>query len=72
LTQLALEEGQTFLYFLIMATATSDVTVLAIKPLAPKADYPRILKYHGTAPPQYPDYNEETGEMSWNPHKHKF
>lgn len=73
MTQLALIEGQTFLYFFDYGDSHEfDVTVLTINPLAPKADYPRILSYHGKSPPQYPDYDEETGEISWNPHRHKF
>jgi hypothetical protein len=70
--QLALQEGQTFLYFFDYGDSHEfDVTVLAINPLAPKADYPRTLDFHGKAPPQYPDYDEETGELSWDPYSHK-
>ncbi len=70
--QLNLQEGQTFLYFFDYGDSHEfDVTVLAVTPLAPKAQYPRIVAYHGTAPPQYPEIDEETGEWSWDPHRHK-
>jgi hypothetical protein len=71
MAQLGLREGQTFLYLFDYGDSHEfDVTVLAINPLAPKADYPRILDYHGQAPPQYPDIDEETGEMSWDPYQY--
>ncbi len=71
MAQLDLREGQTFLYFFDYGDSHEfDVTVLKINPLAPKADYPRILDYHGQAPPQYPDIDEETDEMSWDPYRH--
>jgi hypothetical protein len=71
MAQLGLSEGQTFLYFFDYGDSHEfDVTVLAINELAPKTTYPRILDYHGQAPPQYPDIDEETGEMSWDPYRH--
>lgn len=71
MAQLDLSEGQTFLYFFDYGDSHEfDVTTLKINPLAPKAGYPRILDYHGEAPPQYPDIDEETGEMSWDPYRH--
>jgi hypothetical protein len=73
MAQLDLREGQIFLYFFDYGDSHEfDVTILKINELAPKADYPRILDYHGQAPPQYPDIDEETGEWSWDPHSHKF
>ena len=39
-----------------------DVQVVKIDPSAPKGNYPRIVAEQGKAPPQYPDYDEETGE----------
>lgn len=69
--QLDLSEGQTFLYLFDYGDNHEfDVTVLKINQLAPKADYPRIVDFHGEAPPQYPDIDEETGEMSWDPYRH--
>jgi hypothetical protein len=69
--QLELNEGQTFLYlFDYGETHEFDVTVKRINPLSPKGEYPRILKYHGKSPPQYPDFNEKSGEPSWDPHRH--
>lgn len=71
MAQLDLQEGQTFLYFFDYGDSHEfDVTVLKINPLASKADYPRILDYRGQAPPQYPDIDEKTGEMSWDPYRH--
>jgi hypothetical protein len=71
MAQLDLREGQIFLYFFDYGDSHEfDVTVLAINVLAPKADYPRIMDYHGQAPPQYPDIDEENGEMSWDPYRH--
>ncbi|MAU01150.1 MAG: hypothetical protein CL608_28740 [Anaerolineaceae bacterium] len=66
-----MQEGQTFLYYFDYGDSHEfEVTVLKIDPLAPKAAYPYILEYHGLAPPQYPDYDEETGELSWDPYRH--
>ncbi len=71
MAQLELRADQTILYFFDYGDSHEfDVTVLKINPLAPKADYPRILDYHGETPPQYPDYDEKTGEPSWDPYRH--
>ena len=71
MAQLELQEGQTFLYFFDYGDSHEfDVTVLKIDQFAPKGNYPRILDFHGQAPPQYPDSDEETGEMSWDPYRH--
>lgn len=69
--QLGLREGQTFLYFFDYGDSHEfDVTVKRINPLAPKGEYPRILTYKGASPPQYPDFDEKTGDLSWDPHRH--
>jgi hypothetical protein len=69
--QLNLNEGQSFLYLFDYGDNHEfDVTVLRINPLAPKGKYPRVLEYHGQVPPQYPDIDEETGKMSWDPYRH--
>ena len=69
--QLNLSERQSFLYLFDYGDNHEfDVAVLRINPLAPKGKYPRVLDYHGQSPPQYPDIDEETGEMSWNPYLH--
>lgn len=47
-----------------------DVTVLKINPVAAAAQYPRIVAKQGKAPPQYQDYDEETGETEWDPYRH--
>jgi hypothetical protein len=47
-----------------------DVQVKQINPAAPKGTYPRLVTQHGQAPPQYPDIDEETGEMEWDPYSH--
>jgi hypothetical protein len=71
MAQLDLAEGRSFLYFFDYGDSHEfDITVLAVNELAPKANYPRILNYHGQAPPQYPDVDEETGQMSWDPYRH--
>jgi hypothetical protein len=46
-----------------------DVQVVRIDSSAPPGKYPRIVARQGQPPPQYPDYDEETGEMSWNPYR---
>ncbi len=69
--QLDLHKGQTLLYLFDYGDQHEfDVTVLRINSLAPKGEYPRTLEYHGKSPPQYPDYDEESGETDWDPHKH--
>ncbi len=45
-----------------------DVQVKHINPAAPKGHYPRLIAQYGQAPPQYPDVDEETGEMDWDPY----
>jgi len=45
-----------------------DVQVKQINPAAPKGAYPRLVAQHGQAPLQYPDIDEETGEMEWDPY----
>lgn len=47
-----------------------DVRVEKINPHAGKGKYPKIVNKHGKAPPQYPDYNEATGEPEWDPYAH--
>jgi hypothetical protein len=47
-----------------------DVTVLSINPQASKGKYPKIIAKQGKAPPQYPNYDEETGEPEWDPYAH--
>ena len=47
-----------------------DVQVLKVNPSAPKGTYPRVIAKQGQAPPQYPDYDEETGEPEWDPYAH--
>lgn len=69
--QLDLKEGQTFLYLFDYGDSHEfDVTVRKINPQAQKGDYPGLVAQQGEAPPQYPDYDEDTGEMSWDPHSH--
>ena len=71
MAHLNLQEGQIFLYLFDYGDSHEfDVTVLTINPLAPKADYPRIITYQGSPPPQYPDIDENTGQMSWDPYRH--
>jgi hypothetical protein len=73
MAHLNLQEGQIFLYLFDYGDNHEfDVTVLTINPLAPKADYPRIVTYQGTPPPQYPDIDEKTGQMSWDPYRHRY
>ena len=45
-----------------------DVQVKQINPAAPKGSYPRLIAQQGQAPPQYPDIDEDTGEMEWDPY----
>ncbi|MBK8988237.1 MAG: hypothetical protein IPM39_19580 [Chloroflexi bacterium] len=71
MARLNLQEGQVFLYLFDYGDNHEfDVTVLTINPLAPKGDYPRIATYQGMPPPQYPDIDEKTGQMSWDPYRH--
>ena len=32
--------------------------------------YPKLVVERGESPPQYPDYDEDTGEPSWDPQSH--
>jgi hypothetical protein len=67
---LELEVHQRFLYYFDYGDSHEfDVQVLRID-LAAAGKYPRIVARQGQAPPQYPDYDEETGEASWDPYRH--
>jgi hypothetical protein len=71
--QLGLQPGQKFLYFFDYGDSHEfDVQLLTVNPAGVAAQYPRIVGKKGQAPPQYPDYDEETGEMEWNPYAHKY
>ena len=66
---LNLQPGGKFLYFFDYGDSHEfDVQVLHVNPSAPKGNYPRIAAKQGKAPPQYPDYDEETGAMGWDPY----
>ena len=68
--ELGLTKGHKFLYYFDYGDSHEfDVQVLHIDPSAPPGKYPRIVARQGQSPPQYPDYDEETGEMSWNPYQ---
>jgi len=68
--QMELQEGQVFLYLFDYGDQHEfDVTVLRINPVAPKGEYPRVLDYHGSALPQYPDEGDERW-LDWDPHRH--
>lgn len=69
--QLELKEGQRFLYLFDYGDGHEfDVQVMRIDSEAEKGNYPQLVALRGDSPPQYPDYNEDTGEMSWDPHGH--
>lgn len=69
ISQLGLEPDQTFLYLFDYGDNHEfDVQVLRIDPTAPQGNYPKIVARQGQAPEQYPDYDEETGAMSWDPY----
>jgi hypothetical protein len=71
--RLDLQPGQRFLYFFDYGDSHEfDVQLLTINPAAAPGQYPRLVGKQGQAPPQYPDYDEETGEMEWNPYAHKY
>jgi hypothetical protein len=71
--QLELEPGQKFLYFFDYGDSHEfDVQLLAINPAAAAGVYPKVVARRGKAPPQYPDYDEETGEMEWDPYAHRY
>jgi hypothetical protein len=69
---LNLQAGRKFLYFFDYGDSHEfDVEVVGITPAAPKKDYPRIVARRGKSPPQYPEYDEETGEpIEWDPYRH--
>jgi hypothetical protein len=70
ITSLGLKVHRKFLYYFDYGDSHEfDVQVLRIDPSAPPGKYPRIVARQGQPPPQYPDYDEETGEMSWNPYQ---
>jgi hypothetical protein len=70
ITSLGLKVHRKFLYYFDYGDSHEfDVQVLRIDPSAPPGKYPRIVARQGQSPPQYPDYDEETGEMSWNPYQ---
>ena len=64
---LDLRPGNTFLYFFDYGDSHEfDVRVQAANPSAPKGAYPRVVAQQGKSPPQYPNYDEETGEPEWD------
>ena len=66
---LGLKVGQKFLYYFDYGDSHEfDVQMLRTDPSAPLRKYPRVVARQGQVPPQYPDYDEETGDMSWNPY----
>jgi hypothetical protein len=68
---LDLKPGQKILYLFDYGDNHEfDVRVLRINPEAPRGNYPKIIEKQGQAPPQYPDYDEETGESEWDPYAH--
>jgi hypothetical protein len=69
--QLDLKEGQTFLYLFDYGDGHEfDVWLKNVNSNAEKGEYPKLITKRGESPPQYPDYDEDTGEMSWDPHGH--
>jgi hypothetical protein len=69
--QLDLKPGQKFLYLFDYGDSHEfDVQLLDINRPASPGNYPKIIARQGQSPEQYPDYDEETGEMSWNPYRH--
>ena len=70
---LDLQPGQKFLYYFDYGDSHEfDVQLMTINPAGAAGQYPRVVGQYGQAPPQYPDYDEETGEMEWDPHAHKY
>jgi hypothetical protein len=68
---LDLKPGRRFLYLFDYGDNHEfDVSVVRIDAVANQGEYPRIIAVRGPSPQQYPDYNEETGELSWDPHAH--
>lgn len=69
--RLELEPGRRFLYLFDYGDNHEfDVTLREINVRTASGNYPKIVGSQGDAPQQYPDYDEETGEMSWNPYAH--
>jgi len=69
--QLDLQLGQKFLYYFDYGDSHEfDVTLLTINSAGTVGQYPKIVGQRGQAPPQYPNYDEETGEMEWDPYAH--
>lgn len=68
--QLGLQPGQNFLYLFDYGDNHEfDVRLLQVDPAAPKGAYPKIVARQGQSPPQYPNYDEETGEPDWDPYQ---
>jgi hypothetical protein len=71
LDSLDLKVRQKFLYLFDYGDNHEfDVRVLKINPSASKGKYPRLVAQEGEAPPQYPDYDEESGVPEWDPYSH--
>ncbi|HLF27164.1 MAG TPA: plasmid pRiA4b ORF-3 family protein [Anaerolineae bacterium] len=67
LGSLNLKPRQKFLYLFDYGDNHEfDVQVRKHNPSAPQGNYPRVVDEQGKAPPQYPDYDEETGEPEWD------
>jgi hypothetical protein len=67
---LNVKPGDRFLYFFDYGDSHEfDVRVLHVNPAASKGAYPRVVAQQGKPPPQYPDYDEETGEPDWDPYQ---
>ena len=68
---LELKEGQKFLYLFDYGDNHEfDVALQSIDTQAKKGKYPKVVGKQGKSPPQYPDYDEDSGEPSWDPHSH--
>jgi len=68
---LSLKPRRSFLYLFDYGDNHEfDVQVLKVNPSSPQGNYPHIIARQGKAPPQYPDYDEETGQPEWNPYAH--
>jgi hypothetical protein len=68
---LDLKPGRRFLYLFDYGDNHEfDISVVRIDLVTHRGDYPRIVAARGRAPQQYPDYDENTGELSWDPHAH--
>lgn len=67
---LDLKPGMKFLYLFDYGDSHEfDVQILTANPSASKGSYPKVVGQKGKAPPQYPDYDEETGEPEWDPYR---